>query len=322
MRVLVTGATGVVGRRVIPLLVSAGHQVTGLARTEAKRRALERTGATAVAADIFSPSSVRGVLAGHHAILNLATHVPRSNLRLFLRSGWRENDRVRSVASSVLVDAAIATGVGRFVQESFAPVYPDCGDEWIDETTPLRPAAYNRSILDAERSAERFAGTGRAAVILRFGAFYGPDARHVPDLIRAVKKGWAPMPGPPDAFLSSISHDDAASAVVTSLALPPGTYNVTDDEPMRRQEFFDSLARTVGAPPPRLLPAWLAYFMGALGETLARSLRISNRRLRAGADWAPRYPSVREGWPAVVRELLPLTPADTRPDVARSEKGG
>jgi nucleoside-diphosphate-sugar epimerase len=258
-----------------------------------------------VALDLFSAEAARSALAGHDAVLNLATHVPHTTLGMLLRRGWRENDRIRSVASGVLVDAAVAAGVERFVQESFAPIYEDAGGEWIDETAPLRPVAYNRSVLDAERSAERFAGNGRSAVVLRFAGFYGPDARHVPTFIDSVKKGRMPVPGRPEAYLSFVSHDDAAAAAFAALAIPPGTYNVVDDEPLPRGDGFAWLARTVGVAPPAPLPGWVGYFMGSLGELMGRSLRISNRRLRTASLWKPRYPSVREGWPPTVRDLGP-----------------
>ena len=78
---------------------------------------------------------------------------------------------------------------------------------------------------------------------------------------------------------------------------------MVDDEPLRRREFFDSLAGVLGVAPPRLPPPWLKYLFGSLGEMLARSLRIPNRKLRDACGWAPRYPSMREGWPAVVAAL-------------------
>jgi nucleoside-diphosphate-sugar epimerase len=209
------------------------------------------------------------------------------------------------VASAVLVDAAIAAGVERFVQESFAPLYPDGGDRWIDETVPPQPVAYNLSVLDAERSAERFTASGRRAVVLRFGGFYGPDARHVRVFIDSVKKGRMPLPGRPEAYVSFVSHDDAATAAVAALELPPGAYNVIDDEPLPRGEAFASLARVVGARAPEPLPSWTTLLMGSLGELLTRSQRISNRKLREASAWKPRYPSVHQGWAATVRELLP-----------------
>jgi nucleoside-diphosphate-sugar epimerase len=302
VKVFVTGATGVVGRRAVPLLVAAGHAVTAAARTPEKRAAFERAGAAGAEVDLFDRESLRRALAGQEGVLNLATHIPRS-WRVFLPGAWKENDRIRRIGSANLVDSAISAGVLRFVQESFAPVYPDRGDRWIDESTPIAPVRYNRTVSDAEGSAARFTRSGGAGVVLRFADFYGPDAVQVHDMIRFVRKGWAAIPGRPDAYLSAVSHDDAATAAVAVMGAPAGVYNVTDDEPVTRREFFDLLAKAVGVPSPKIPPAWVARLGGSLGEMLARSLRISNRKLRETTGWRPKFPSVREGWPAVVAEI-------------------
>ncbi|HEU0299086.1 MAG TPA: NAD(P)-dependent oxidoreductase [Longimicrobium sp.] len=300
MKVFVTGATGVVGRRVVPLLVQAGHEVTAVARTPEKAAAIERSGARPVTVDLFDADGVRRAVAGHDAVVNLATHIPRTVTRMLLPGAWRENDRIRREASAILVDAAMAGGVPRFVQESFAPMYPARGDEWIDEAVPPRPVRYNRSTLDAEQSASRFTQAGGIGVILRFAGFYGPDASHIPDLIRFAKRGMAPLPGPAHAYYSSLWLDDAATAAVAALGVPAGTYNVADDDPVRRREFADVVAAGLGVPPPRMQPAWMTRLMGSAGELFSRSVRVSNRKLREASGWAPRYPSIREGWPALL----------------------
>jgi 2-alkyl-3-oxoalkanoate reductase len=303
-KILVTGATGVVGRRLVPILVREGHLVVAMGHGSENRERLERMGATPVAADLFDTGSLRRAVAGCDTVVNLATHMPGSSMQLLLRSSWKENDEIRSRGSSNLVDAALAAGVGRFIQESFAPVYPDCGDRWIDEAVALRPVRYNRSLLDAEASAARFTKAGGTGVVLRFAGFYGPDSRFLIEAIGQFRKtGRAFLPGSPDAFASSVSHDDAATAAVAALILPPGTYNVVDDEPLTRRDYFDSLARTLGLPPPRPFPWWARAMLGSLGELLSRSERISNRKLRAESSWTPRYRSVREGWPSVAAAL-------------------
>jgi nucleoside-diphosphate-sugar epimerase len=302
MNVFVAGATGVIGRRVVPLLIGEGHRVTAVARTPRKAAPLARAGATLVEVDLFDAAAVHRAVAGHQAVVNLATHIPPSS-RTFVPGAWRENDRIRRFASANLAQAALAAGAERFVQESFAPIYPDCGDAWIDESTPARPTRYNRSTLDAERAAERFSRGGGAGVVLRFAFFYGPDSDFVLDMIRLVRKGWAPALGRPEGYLSSVAHDDAATAVAAALGVPAGIYNVVDDEPLPRRAAFDSLAESLGVPPPKFPPIWLRYLAGSLGETLARSQRISNRKLRGASGWAPRYPSLREGWPAVIAAL-------------------
>ena len=301
MRIFVTGATGVTGRRAVPLLIAAGHEVTAVARSAEKAAGLATAGASPIIVDLFDAAAVRRAVAGQDAIINLATAVPPSS-KAILRSAWREMDRIRRDASAILVDAALAGGVRRLVQESFAPVYADNGDGWIDEGWPVKPARYNRTTLDAERSAERFTRGGGTGVVLRFGWFYGPDAGGATlDMIGFVRKGWSPAPGP-DGFISSISHDDTATAAVAALGVPAGIYNVVDDEPVRRREFFGSLAEALGVPPPKFLPKWVGRLMGGPGETLARSLRISNRKFRDASGWEPKYPSVRDAWPDLLRE--------------------
>jgi nucleoside-diphosphate-sugar epimerase len=305
MKIFVTGATGVIGRRAVPLLRYAGHDVTGLARSATSRAQLEREGAAAINVDLFDAQAVARAIAGHDVVVNLATHIPATSTQMFLPWKWRENDRLRKIASSTLVDACLASSVMQFVQESFAPVYPDCGDRWIDETVPIRTVGYNRTVEDAEASAARFCAGGRAGVVMRFGAFYGPDAVQTHEFARWVRKGWAPLPGRADAYISSISHDDAASAVVAAITLPPGIYNVTDDEPVTHAEYFSSLADAIGVRTPKLLPPWTASLFGPLGNLLARSLRISNLKLRTSSSWTPEYRSVREGWRALASELGP-----------------
>ena len=305
--IFVTGATGVIGGRVLPHLTAAGHVVTAIGRSPEKRASIERAGARPVEVDLFDELRVRDAVAGHEAIVNLATHIPKSS-RMFLPGAWRENDRIRREGSRNLVDAAIAVGAERFVQESFAPMYADAGERWIDERSRLEPARYNRSTIDAEISADRATQAGLEGVVLRFGMFYGPDSTQLRDMIRFVRNGWSPLPGPPEAFVSPVSHDDAAAAVVAALGVPAGVYNVTDDEPIRRREFVDVLALAVGVPEPRFAPAWLARLGGSLGELLSRSLRISNRKLREASGWAPAWPSIREGLPAAVSAMP--TPAD------------
>jgi nucleoside-diphosphate-sugar epimerase len=303
MHILVTGATGVIGRRVVPKLVEAGHEVSASARSEGKRLDVGRLGAKPIELDLFRTGSVRRAVTGQDVVINLATHIPASTLQMLLPWGWRENDRIRREGSRLLAEAAAGAGAGRLVQESFAPTYPDRGADWIDESVPLAPVKYNRTVADAEGSAEWFARQGGTAVVLRFGGFYGADARHVVDMLKAVEKGRAPLPGPSEAYLSSISHDDAAAAVLASLTLPGGPYNVVDDEPITRRDYFAAMASALGVPAPRPLPQWAVPLMGSLGELLARSQRMSNRKLRNAAGFRPIYPSVREGWPAVIAEM-------------------
>jgi nucleoside-diphosphate-sugar epimerase len=300
MRVFVTGATGVIGRRVVPQLLEQGHQVSALARSEAARSELARQGAVAFGVSLFDTGGLSVAVAGYDVVINLATHVPHSSVGMMIPSAWRQNDRIRREGSANLVNAALGTSVRRLIQESYAPIYESRGSDWIDESAPLDPASYNRTVLDAERAARRFIDAGRTGVVLRFAGFYGPDAVQLKTMVRGIRYGWAPLPGRADSYLSMVSHDDAAAAVIAALELPSGIYNVADDSPLTHREFVDALADAVGVAHPRLLPAWLARLGGPVVKGLTRSQRISNRKLRDASRWAPRYRSVREGFPAAL----------------------
>lgn len=303
MRIFFSGGTGVIGRRAVPLLLARGHAVTVAIRNEAARERITEIGASSAVVDLFDPATLRAALVDHDVLVNMATHIPSATWRMMLRRSWRENDRIRSTGVRNLVDAALECGVRRIIQESFALTYPDRGDAWIDESTRLEPIAYTRTVIDAEAAVERFARQGGAGVVLRFAGFYGPDAIQVKPVIAGVRHGWSVLPGSRDAYISSVSHDDAAQAVVAALEADSGAYNVVDDEPLRHAEYLGSLADALDVAPPRFLPAWSTPLFGNVGALLARSLRLSNRKLRDATGWRPRYPSMREAWPALLAEL-------------------
>ena len=302
MHVFVTGATGVIGRRVVPLLVEAGHEVTAVARSAERGAAIQNQGARPVQVDLFDPSAVRGAVAGHDAIVNLATHIPPSS-KAFVRSAWRENDRIRREVSRNLVDAALAAGASRLVQESFIGLYPDRGEEWIDETVEPRPTSHVLSAMEAERQAQRFRESGGTSVVLRYALFYGPDSSYTIDTVAWARKRVAATFGKREDFVSSIHLDDAASAVVAALKVPSGTYNVGDDEPVRRRAYFQALARALGVAEPWLPPAWMGGLFGSVAKTIGRSHRMSNAKFKRASGWVPRYPSVVAGWPVVVASM-------------------
>jgi nucleoside-diphosphate-sugar epimerase len=303
MRIFLSGASGVVGLRTIGPLLADGHVITASARTQAGCTQLEKLGVRAVLADLFDTAALSRSVAGHDVLINLATHMPSSSWKMLFKSAWQTNARIRSIGVRNLVDAALAGGVQSFVQESFALTYPDRGEQWIDEETALEPAEYAKSVLAAEAEVGRFARAGRAGVVLRFAAFYGPDAMQVRSYINSLKWGWAALPGGPRRFISSVTHDDAASAVVAAVRARSGAYNVVDDVPVRRAEYFAALASSLGVPAPRFMPEWATPLLGAIGGTLARSLRLSNRKLRDETGWKPAFPSVRAGWPAVLGQM-------------------
>lgn len=302
MKIFVAGGTGVVGRRLIPLLVNAGSAVTAVARTRAKAKQLQKQGATPVTVDLFDPPAVEEAVAGHNTVINIATKIP-SGMKALLPGAFNENAKIRREASQNLVSAAMATRAQRFIQESFAPAYPDRGDEWIDENVAIEPSSYLESVLDAESAAAEFTKSGGAGIVLRFSMFYGPDSSITKDIVKAVTKGVAPVFGGPDGYMSSLWTDDAATAVFSALKVPAGIYNITDNEPLRRGEALALLASALGTKTPRMPPRWVSMVAGSLGDTLGRSMRLSNAKFRNASGWMPSVPSVRQGWKVLVDEM-------------------
>ena len=302
-KVFLTGATGVLGRRVLPRLVAAGHDVAAVARTPEKADAVRAAGATPVTVDLFDAVGVKGAVAGHDVVVNLATHIP-STATAALPGAWKENERIRTEASRNLVDAALATGARRFVQEALAFVYVDAGGEWVDEDAPVDGGSFNQGVHAAEAQVARFTAGGGAGVVLRFGLFHGSDSEQSRQTVALARRGIALTVGRPDAYLSIIELDDAAEAVVAALGAPAGVYNVVDDEPLTRRDYAAALAAAVGRTKPlRLPPAVAAKVGGAKTALLGRSERVRNTRFREATGWAPRSPSAREAWTKIVAEL-------------------
>lgn len=295
MRVFVVGATGALGRRIVPRLLAQGHEVTAAGRDADRLHQLAALGATPAPCDLFDAAAIHRAMRGHDAVINVATRVP-SPTRMLLPGAWRAMDRVRTEGAAIVADAVIANKVGRLVQESFAPTYPDAGDRWITERTAIAPAHYNRSVAAAESSALRVVKAGATAVILRFGMLYGPGDPFAEQVFGSIRKGWSPFLGRPDGYLPLVTHDDAAAAAVAALAAPSGFYNIVDDEPMTREDLASSLATMLGVKPPRSMPLWVGRLAGSLGETLGRSLRISNRKFREATGWVPETPSAAVGF--------------------------
>lgn len=300
MKVIVAGATGVAGAGVVPALVAAGHDVTAAIRSPAKTQMVSSWGATPVKVDLFDRPAVLGVVAGHAAVCNLTTHIP-SLAKAGLPGAWKENDRIRRVVSANLIEAALAGDASYFLQESVGFVYPDLGDRWIDERTPPQPSPVTQSVLEAEANVERFAGSGRTGVILRFAQFYGPGATHSVEMVRmAARFGIAPTIGDPDGFMSSIHRDDVGTAVVAALGAPTGTYNIGDDEPLRRRELHAVFAQALGRSRLHDFGKMVARLGGRKAEVTARSQRLSSDAFRTCTGWSPTVPSARLGWPAII----------------------
>jgi nucleoside-diphosphate-sugar epimerase len=295
--IVITGATGVVGRRAVKELLAAGHEVRGVTRSARGARLLERLGARAVEADVFDPASLAGAFSGADVVVNLLTHIPRSD-RMADPGAWDENDRLRREASAAIALAAQEAGAQRLVQESVAFVYADGGDAWLDEDAAVAGDDRTATALTAESNASSlFAGD---TVSLRFGLFLGPDSElTLADVVNA-RAGISPSVGARDAYRPTLWLDDAGTAVAAALRAPAGIYNVADDEPATRGEIDAALAATVGL--DALVPA-LAEPLPPGFDAVARSQRVSSRRLREATGWTPRVQAGIDGWRRVVHDV-------------------
>lgn len=305
MDVFVTGATGVLGRPVVRLLVAAGHRVRGFSRSADNATLLRGMGAEPVQADLFDLQSLNAAVAGCDAVLHLATKIPPT-AQARRRAAWQENDRIRREGTRYLVDAALAAGVGVFIYPSVCFIYPNSGETWIDAGTASTQSTASdilRSTLDAETEVARFADAGRRGVVLRMGNIYGPQAPSTQDVIRFARLGVAAILGPDDAYYPTIWVDDAARAVVAALEqAPSGIYDVVDDLPLRRREVIAALAGSVGRRRLLRLPAAAGSLAGGVAtEILSRSHRVSNRRFKDATGWTPTVPDARAGWALLAR---------------------
>lgn len=300
--VFVAGATGVIGRPAVRWLLADGHEVTAVARSPEKAADLRAMGARPVTVDLFDATAVKEATAGHTAIVNLATRIPPSS-KAWRAGAWAENERLRTEAAAHLAAAALDHGAERFVQEALAFVYADHGDDWIDEDEPLDPPESIAGVLAAEASAARVTAGGATGIVLRFGNVYGPTAGHTQEQARLARRRISASLGPVDRYWSVVHADDAGAAVAAALSAPAGTYHVVDDRPLRRRELDLAIARAVGVPALRLPPKPVRRLAESRAEVLTRSIRASNRRLKAATGWSPAYPSAHEGWAAVAAAM-------------------
>lgn len=280
-KVFVAGGTGVLGRRVVPLLVAAGHQVTVNTRNDVAADAVRRARATPVTVDLFDAAAVATAVEGHEVVVNVATAIP-TGASAARKSNWATNDRLRSEAAAHLASATPAGG--RYIGESITFPYADRAAGWIDEAVPRDYSTATESVAAAEAAAQDAGG-----VALRFAMFWAADSAHNGDFLSAARRGIFALPGSPDAYLSWIHIDDAAAAVVAAIDAPPGIYNVAEPEPAPRAEHMNAVAKALGRKRLRGLPNLFVKIGGPPVEAMARSQRISSEALAAVSDWQPRH---------------------------------
>jgi nucleoside-diphosphate-sugar epimerase len=308
MNIFVTGATGVLGKPVVRLLVEAGHQVYALSRSQANRETIQQLGAEPITTDLFDRAALIQALEATkaEAIIHLATRIPPTSQMGKLAS-WQENDHIRRDGTRTLVDAALHVGeVQTLIYPSFYYVYPDRSDQWIDAiSTPVQSQATQQATIEAEAEVARFTKEQRCGIVLRLGSLYGPEVPSALEQFHMAQKGFAVLPGAPDAYLSYIWADDAARAIVVALAeAPSGVYDIVDDEPLPRAAFANALAQSVGKRRLLRIPNSIIKLMaGSMAQVTSRSQRVSNRRFRELTTWKPTVTSAQQGWSLVAQTV-------------------
>ncbi len=307
MRVLLAGATGAIGGRLVPQLVEAGHQVTAITRSKEKLGMLSDLGAEAVVCDVFDAGRLGTVVARAEpdAVINQLTDLPQSLNPRKLKEYYAANNRVRREGTRNLLDAARGAGVSRFLAQGAAYWYAPTGGPvkteeaplYLDAPAPIGPAVQTmREVEDAVLSAD-----GLEGIVLRYGMFYGPGTWYAKDgdVGRQVRKRRYPLIGKGEGTYSFIHVDDAASATVAALERArPGIYNVVDDDPATAAEWMPLYAEALGAKRPPRVPAFLARVIA--GDALVKwSLGLrgaSNEKIKREIGWRPQYESWRRGF--------------------------
>jgi nucleoside-diphosphate-sugar epimerase len=305
MRVFVAGATGAIGRPLIPRLLEAGHEVTALARTPEKARALEEQGVETALADAFDPEGVREAVVGARpeVLIHQLTALPQrmKSPRKYAEAA-QPTSELREKTAPHFLSAAREAGARRVIFQSISFMVAPQGPPVVDETAPLSPDPIAKGTATMERyvtSAEALEG-----VVLRYGFFYGPGTWYAPDgfMAELAQKRQLAVIGSGEGRSSFIHVDDAAAATVLALDRgKPGIYNVTDDQPVPQREWVPELARLLGARRPRHLPAWLVRLVvGRYFVLMGTQLRgNANAKARAELGFEPRFPHWREGFAAV-----------------------
>jgi nucleoside-diphosphate-sugar epimerase len=307
MRVFVAGATGAIGKRLVPRLVEAGHQVTAITRSKEKLGRLYDLGAEAVVCDVFDAGRLGSVVARAEpeAVINELTDLPQSLNPRKLKEYYAANNRVRREGTRNLLDAARGGGVRRFIVQGAAYWYAPTGGPvkteeaplYLDASPPLGPAV--KTIKEVEEAV--LSADGLEGIVLRYGMFYGPGTWYAKDgdVGRQVRKRRYPIIGHGGGTYSFIHIDDAASATVVALERArPGVYNVVDDDPATAAEWMPLYAEALGARRPPRVPAFLARLIA--GDALVRwmlGLRgASNEKIKEELGWQPQYESWRRGF--------------------------
>jgi nucleoside-diphosphate-sugar epimerase len=308
MRVFVAGATGAIGRQLVPRLVEAGHEVHGMTRSESKRAMLHELGAVPVVADALDPDQVAEAVgrARPDVIVHQLTAIGAVDPRHFDRD-FALTSRLRTEGTDHLLSAGQAVGVRRFVAQSNAAPYARAGGAVKSEEDPLdpTPAREWRTMVAALRHLEEavLGAEWTEGIVLRYGGFYGPGTSMARggEQFELVRKRKFPIVGDGGGVWSFVHIADAAEATLAAIEHGHrGVYNVVDDDPAPVAKWLPALAQTLGAKKPMRVPRFVGrLFAGEVGVVLMTELRgASNAKAKRELAWRPAHPSWRQGFAA------------------------
>ncbi len=309
MRVFVAGASGAIGRQLVPRLVAAGHEVHGMTRSESKRAMLGELGAVPVLADALEPDQVAEAVA--HAKPDVIVHqlTALAGVQRFTERAAATTNRLRTEGTDYLLAAGHAVGVRRFVAQGVATfgAYARTGGPVKSEDDPLDPTPIRemRTTLGALRHLEQavLGAEWTEGIVLRYGAFYGPGTAmaHGEEQFELIRQRKFPLVGDAGGVWSFIHIADAAEATAAAVEHGSrGVYNVVDDDPAPVAEWLPALAQTLGAKKPMRMPRFVArLFAGEAGVVMMTDIRgASNAKAKRDLGWVPKHSSWREGFQA------------------------
>jgi nucleoside-diphosphate-sugar epimerase len=302
MRMFVAGGAGVVGRRLVPLLVAGGHQVTATTRDRTKLGMLEQLGAEAVVMNGLDATSVGEAVANAlpDAIIHEMTAIGGKKPDVKHMDRWfATTNRLRTEGTDHLLAAAQATGVSNFVAQSYASWNGLREGGWVkteDDPLDLEKGTAAQAVMEAVRYLEDVVVKAGGAA-LRYGGLYGPGASD--DQVELVRRRKFPLVGDGAGYSSWVHVDDVASATVAAVEQKAtGVFNIVDDEPAPAREWLPYLAGCAGAKAPMRVPKWLARMLaGEVAVTMMTEGRgFSNAKAKRELGWELRYPSWRQGF--------------------------
>jgi nucleoside-diphosphate-sugar epimerase len=311
MRIFIAGATGAIGRQLVPKLIERGHDVAALTRSARSEDAARALGAEPVEGDAFDRESVIAAIkrAEPEVVVHQLTAIGKVDLRNLDRS-FELTNRLRTEGTDALLAGALAAGTRRFVAQSFAGWPFARVGGWVKtEEDPLddNPPAHTERTLGAIKHLEAAVTTAPdiEGIVLRYGGFYGPGTSLEPGGQQAedIRRRRFPIVGNGQGRTSFTHVEDGAEATALAIeAAAPGIYNVVDDEPAPVAEWLPSMASLLGAKPPMHVPAWLARLLAGKAAVVwsTEGRGASNAKVKRELEWQPRFASWREGFAASI----------------------